>query len=163
MIERYVKIAEKRNLVVKSVLTALCMIGYHGHLGFYEGCSWINHIAYVFCHVNVFHAIVNLFILWEIKNKIPIFGAFLVSISASFLPMYNTVIPTMGLSGFLFASFGILWGRTGRWKDAFVKAMPFIVLTMIIPRTNGLLHLWCFWIGYILGFLQSRIKLRSVG
>lgn len=163
MIEKYAKIVEERSLVVKATLTVLCMVGCRWHIGFYEGCSWINHIVYTFCHTNMFHAIVNLFVLWEIKNRIPILGAFLVSIFASFLPMYNSTIPTMGLSGFLFASFGILWGRTGRWKDAFIKAMPFIVLTMIIPRTNGLLHLWCFWFGYILGSLQSRIKLRSVG
>ena len=78
---------------------------------------------------------------------------------ASLLPMYVSQ-PTMGLSGFLFASFGSMWGRTGLWKDAFKKAMPFIIFTMAVPNVNGLLHFWCFVLGYIVAYCINNIKNR---
>ena len=98
-----------------------------------------NHIIYSFFHVNVFHLAVNLLVLWQIKNRLTPVKAFMVAVAASMLPMYVRE-PTMGLSGFLFAQFGILWGRTGRWKEAAKKAMPFILFTMLLNNVNILLN-----------------------
>ena len=50
---------------------------------------------------------------------------------------------------------GIMWGKTGRWKEAAKKAMPFILFTMLLNDVNGLLHFWCFWLGYSIGFLRK--------
>ena len=136
------------------VLSLACIGGYFLHTGFYDGCPWWNHLVYSFCHANVFHLCINMMVLWSIRNKIPLAEALGVAVVASFLPMYVDGA-TMGLSGFLFAAFGTMWGRTGRWKDAFVKAMPFIVCTMIVPNVNGLLHLYAFWLGYMVGFLRN--------
>ena len=93
-------------------------------------------------------------VLWSIKNKIDVTLSFVAAVAASFLPMFVTE-PTMGLSGFLFATFGIMWGKTGRWKEAAKKAMPFILFTMLLNDVNGLLHFWCFWLGYSIGFLRK--------
>lgn len=93
-------------------------------------------------------------VLWSIKNKIDVTLSFVTAVAASFLPMFVTE-PTMGLSGFLFAAFGVMWGKTGRWREAVKKAMPFILFTMAVPNINGLLHFWCFWLGYSIGFLRK--------
>jgi hypothetical protein len=93
-------------------------------------------------------------VLWSIKNKIDVTLSFVAAVAASFLPMFVTE-PTMGLSGFLFAAFGIMWGKTGRWKEAAKKAMPFILFTMLLNDVNGTLHLYCFWLGYSIGFLRK--------
>ena len=74
---------------------------------------------------------------------------------ASFLPMYMNE-PTMGLSGFLFSAFGLMWGETGRWKEALKAALPFILFTMILSNVNGLLHLYTFLIGFFIGYLHNR-------
>lgn len=87
------------------------------------------------------------------------FTSLAVASAASLLPMYVSQ-PTMGLSGFLFASFGLMWGRTGRWKEALKKAMPFILFTMILSNVNGLLHFWCFVLGYIVAYCINNIKIR---
>lgn len=94
-------------------------------------------------------------VLWSIRNKIRLIQALAIAVVASFLPMYVNA-PTMGLSGFLFASFGIMWGKTGRWLDAAKKAMPFILCTMVIPNVNGLLHLYAFILGYFYGYIVSK-------
>lgn len=95
-------------------------------------------------------------VLWSIKNKIDVTLSFVAAVAASFLPMFVTE-PTMGLSGFLFSALGIMWGKTGRWKEAAKKAMPFILFTMAVPNVNGLLHFWCFFLGYCCSFLWIKI------
>ena len=142
------------SLTTKVFLSVACIGGYFLHIGFYEGCPWWNHLLYSFCHANLFHLCINMMVLWGIRNKIPLVEALGVAVVASFMPLYVDGA-TMGLSGFLFAAFGTMWGKTGRWKDAFKKAMPFIVCTMIVPNVNGSLHLWCFWVGYFVGFLRN--------
>lgn len=141
----------------KIALSVACIAGYFLHTGFYDGCPWWNHLVYSFCHANVFHLGVNLIVLWSIRNRMSVWLALAVAVGASFLPMYVDG-ETMGLSGFLFGAFGIMWGRTGMWKDAFVKAMPFIVCTMIVPNVNGLLHLYAFWLGYFAAFVGRGLK-----
>ena len=136
------------------MLSIICLVLCTWHVGFYPGCPWQNHILYSFFHVNGFHLAVNLLVLWQIKNNMKPVTSLAVASVASLLPMYVSQ-PTMGLSGFLFASYGLMWGRTGLWKEALKKAMPFIICTMAVPNVNGLLHFWCFWLGYSIGFLRK--------
>jgi membrane associated rhomboid family serine protease len=158
------KITEKwtfvrRNFRTKLVLSIICLVLCTWHVGFYPGCPWQNHILYSFFHVNGFHLAVNLLVLWQIRNDMKPVTSLTVATVASLLPMYVSQ-PTMGLSGFLFASFGLMWGRTGRWKEALKKAMPFIICTMAVPNVNGLLHFWCFVLGYIVAYCINNIKIR---
>ena len=150
----YLEAKKIKHCAIKLAITSACLAGYFLHVGFYVGSPWWNHLAYSFCHANLWHLAINMMVLWSIRNRISVFESLAVAVAASFLPMYVDG-STMGLSGFLFSAFGIMWGKTGRLKDAFVKAMPFIVCTMIMPNVNGLLHLWCFWLGYSVGFLHK--------
>lgn len=84
--------------------------------------------------------------------------AFLISFVASYLPMYVSE-PTVGLSGFLFAVFGLMWGKTNRLYDATKTAAPIIIVSMLLPHVNGLLHLYAFALGY----LMNNLILRSFG
>lgn len=71
----------------------------------------------------------------------------MIAVSVSFLPMYVTE-PTMGLSGFLFASIGQMWAQANDTKGMCKVVLPFILITMLIPNVNGLLHLYAFFVGY---------------
>lgn len=86
--------------------------------------------------------------------------ALLIATIASYLPMYVSS-PTVGLSGFLFAAFGQMWGKTGRLLDAAKKVIPFVVITMLIPNMNGLLHLYTFGLGFIIGYLSMFYRHKS--
>lgn len=138
-----------------------CISLYPLHIGFYKGCAWYAHALYNICHVNIFHLLVNLLVLWSIKNKIRPMSSLLIAVFASFLPMYVEE-PTMGLSGFLFASFGQMWGRLGKPLDAMKAALPFILFTMLLHNVNGVLHLWCFTLGYIYMMLVKVVSHKFI-
>lgn len=146
-----------RNMLDKLMLTGLCVMFYFWHVGFSAESPWQQHVLFNFCHVNIFHLIINLCVLWQIQNRIPVVEGLLTSFIASYLPMYVTE-PTMGLSGFLFASFGIMWGKTNRPLDAMKAALPFILFTMIFNNVNGLLHLYTFILGYVSSCVFNKSK-----
>lgn len=158
------KILDRRrkpsSFLAKLVFSILCLVCVPWHIGFYEGCPWQNHLIYSFFHANIFHLAINLIVLWSIRNKLQPLQALAIAIFASYLPMYVSE-PTMGLSGFLFASFGLMWGKTGRWLDAIKKAMPFIGCTMLLPNVNGLLHLYAFCIGFVVQYIIKKATARN--
>lgn len=146
------------NLEDKSLLTLLCLAFYFVHIGFAPDSPWQHHVLFNFCHVNVFHFIINLWVLWQIQNRIPVVGALFIAFLASYLPMYVSE-PTMGLSGFLFAAFGIMWGKTGRVVEAMKQALPFIIITMFLSSVNGLLHLYAFILGFVSSYVLHKLGL----
>ena len=99
----------------------------------------------------------NLFVLWNIKQKMDAVSGFLIAVAASFLPMF-TDKPTVGMSGLLFAMFGIMWGERRNFKGFLKAGMPVILIMMAIPGINGLLHLYCYLFGYIWFELFSYTK-----
>lgn len=62
----------------------------------------------------------------------------------------------MGFSGALFAMAGISWGKIGRFREMCKKCLPFIVITLIIPHINALIHVYCLFLGYLYGFILTE-------
>lgn len=93
-------------------------------------------------------------VLWMIKNKMAVAPAFIIAVIASYLPMYGSS-PTVGMSGMLFAMFGIMWGKINKRKEALRAGLPTIIITMLIPGVNGLLHLYCYLLGIAWGTLRQ--------
>lgn len=142
-------------LTVLSVL----MLSYNVDGGVGSGSGLTSHFTYTFCHANVWHLACNLFVLWSIRNRMATMSAYVIAVAASWLPMWADK-PTVGMSGMLFAMFGIMWGRTGmKWKCA-KAGLPVILVMMLIPNVNGLLHLYCYVIGYVISDLFVRYKFK---
>lgn len=122
----------------------------HWRVG-YVGASDIRaHISYSLFHANVFHLLVNLVCLWSIRGKVRTLPAFMVAVLASYLPQFCDE-PTVGLSGWLFAVFGIMWGEYKHFLQMLKVCLPYVVLTILLPGINGWLHLWCLLLGYLVG------------
>lgn len=133
----------------------ICQIAYDG-VGFADNCNIASHFMYTFQHVNIWHLLCNLLVLWSIRNKMNVIAAYGIAIIASYFPMYVTC-PTSGMSGLLFAMFGIMWGNNGNIRAALRAGMPSVVLTVFLPHVNGLLHLYCYIIGITYGILEKKI------
>ena len=143
----------------KLLLTILSLFGslLHRGIGVLANDSLIPHLTYSFQHANIWHMLANLFVLWNIKQKMNVVSGFLIAVAASFLPMF-TDRSTVGMSGLLFAMFGIMWGERGDFKGCLKAGMPVILIMMLIPDIKGLLHLYCYLVGYIWFKLFSYTK-----
>lgn len=136
---------------IKALLTAVCLVCQVLAVGSPYVPQWLlTHFLYMFVHVNMWHLACNMLVLWSINGRMETCKAVLIAAMASYIPTWYDK-PTLGFSGFLFALFGIMWGRMGVFKDCMKKGLPVILLTMVIPSVNGLIHLYCYVIGYIVG------------
>lgn len=117
----------------------------------------LPHFTYIFMHANIWHMITNLFVLWSVRQKMNVWMGYLIAVGASWLPMW-TDKPTVGMSGMLFAMFGVMWGERGDWKGFIKAGMPVILVMMVIPGINGLIHLYCYVIGFVFLFIRRRIN-----
>lgn len=105
------------------------------------------HFAYSFLHANIWHLLANLLVLWSVRRRMNAIVSYLIAVAASWLPMYADR-PTVGMSGLLFAMFGIMWGDVGDVCGFLKAGMPVIIVMMFLPGVNGLLHLYCYLIGF---------------
>lgn len=142
----------RRSWRSKALLTAVCLVcqAVAGISASDHSSPLLTHFIYMFEHVNVWHFLCNMIVLWSVNGRMETWKAILIAVVASYIPTWYDK-PTLGLSGFLFALFGIMWGRVGRFKDCMKKGLPVIALTIAMPGVNGLIHLYCYVIGYIVG------------
>ena len=155
------------DMVERCVLTAVCVVCVAlPRLGFYDGCAWWRHLVWHFFHANVFHLAGNLLCLWVMKVRVRALRAWAVATAVSWLPcgvwdwsaLWWTDVETVGLSGMLFASFGMAWGEYGDWRVMLRKVLPVVAVTGFLPGMNMWVHLWSFAGGWVLG----RVKIKNM-
>lgn len=141
----------RKNWRSKALLTVCCLVC-QAVVGISASVQepLLAHFLYMFVHVNVWHLICNMLVLWSVRGRMEVSSAMFIAVVASYLPTWYDK-PTLGMSGLLFALFGIMWGRTGRFKECMKKGLPVIGLMLLLPGVNGLIHLYCYLIGYIVG------------
>ncbi len=161
----------KRELIEKCVVTAVLVAVFV----FAPAVGYTNgdierphlHIAYMFCHANIWHLAGNLFVLWILRGKLHLAASMMIAYVFSLLPswsLWGEVGVTMGFSGVLFAICGIKWGIYCRYASAMgklfgrtafrefaMKGLPFALIGILIPHINWCIHLYCMLAGFVYG------------
>ncbi len=160
-----------REKIEKYVVTAVLVACYlfAPAIGYENGDveNTLPHIAYMFCHANVWHLAGNLFVLWIMHGRLYLIPSLVIAFLCSFIPgfsIYGDVGMTMGFSGVLFAIAGIKWGvycmyassmgqifGKSAFHDFLMKALPFAVIGILIPHINWCIHLYCMLLGFVYG------------
>lgn len=127
--------------------------------GLCEGMDWYARFTYQFLHISIWHMLINLWSLWGIATtyKLRIWHlvtAYLISAS----PFFYRDIPTIGLSGLCFSLMGIIWYQVLHAKLYHCWIIGFILIGFLFPGTDARLHLYCYAIGFIIGWLNKPVK-----
>lgn len=159
----------KREMFEKILLTVI-MVGWYIFMpvvGYTEADSdnMLPHFAYMLSHVNIWHLIGNLLVLWIMRGQLYLVQSVVIAFLASLIPAFSIwgdLGMTLGFSGVLFAIGGIKWGvycakKYGRYfsasafHDFALKALPFALIGILIPHLNWCLHLYALVMGYVYG------------
>jgi membrane associated rhomboid family serine protease len=157
--------------IILSVVLITAFILSYGHqaeYGYYKGSGIVSHIIYPFLHANIFHLLGNMLALYFMcRHTKSLFIAYIIAIISSFIA-YSS-LPTIGLSGVVYACVGLLGFLPNKNISKAAKGLflSYIVIGLIIPSLNGTLHLCCVVIGSILfsikkWFYERRKDLRGV-
>ncbi len=151
-------------LLIATLCIVLCFFDIPASsVGIYNGAPLTGVLLYSLFHVNFFHAVLNAWALlcMVFYYKAPLWQlvvAYLIAVSFA-----TTTIPcplTIGMSGVVFALFGMTSFRVIRFVYWQVSMALTIALGFIIPNMNGYLHLYCYAVGVAVGYLHFLIGRR---
>lgn len=125
------------------------------------------HVIFMFAHVSLLHLMLNLFALWSL---IPLYKAFslykmmLIPLSASIAASYFAVmmLPTVGLSGLLYAMIGMLcynMARNGLHRQLFNIIIITTTISIIQSKdhVNVMLHIFSFLFAWIICYMTDEV------
>ncbi len=130
-------------------------------VGIFDGCGLRSRLLYPFFHVSIIHALLN---AWCMLSVVFIYNVSLSRLSFSYavalsIPGYClSAIPTVGLSGLVFALFGSLSFEVKRrlYYQSWMAA--YLAIGFLFPNTNAWVHLYCYIIGLVWALLNKPIK-----
>lgn len=119
---------------------------------------WWTCITANFIHANVFHVAINVFVLamfsfygYRRYNRVAFIGFAIASLAFFVL---RGATPSCGLSGVIFAIYGILVTRCMQRRDLLMSAV--CIAVTFIPPLNGTLHLVCWLVGFLIGLIYAK-------
>ena len=146
----------KPNQVILYVLVLSCaFFGFNPDWGYMSGSPWWSHLTFHFAHGNIFHLAANMLVafLLLLNRKDPWQYwpvCYLIATACSFL--ISTPKPTVGLSGILFAYYGIIFLKDGpKWKPLLHTIIYMAVSCIFASRMAIGLHCICLFIGALAG------------
>jgi len=146
----------KPNQVILYVLVLACAyFGFNADWGYMSGSPWWTHLTFHFAHGNIFHLAANMLVafllLFNRNDKWWLWPvSFLVATACSFI--ISTPKPTVGLSGMLFAYYGIIFLKDGaQWKPLLHTIIYMAVSSLFVTRMAVGLHFICLFIGVLIG------------
>lgn len=161
------KEAKAASLIIVGIVIALRFFEVsNGAVGLFPGNPFWTRFTYQFFHASLLHCVVNcwcllsIVFLYDVSWKTLLVAIIIAATypigKLSFL--YETLVPTVGLSGMCYALLGSLSFRVRRrlyfqgWMAAFIAAGFFF------SGTNAWLHLYCYVLGVFVGFLNKPVK-----
>lgn len=142
-----------------TLLSGICL--FFSPVGFTHDSGIFSHLSFCFFHANVFHFLANIVFLWMMKFPLRLVPAYAISFVCSYVP--SPMLwgfcerPTCGLSGVLFASLGMAWGKYGSFGKMFKYTLLPVLLYGLIPNMNFLMHLYCTLLGYMYENSKSHL------
>lgn len=131
-------------------------------VGIYIGCGLGCRMLYPFYHANVLHATLNAWCLLSVIfiYDISLWRFFLSYIIAVTIPSFClSGIPTVGLSGVVFALFGSISFEVQRKAYYQLWMLAYLVAGFLFPNTNALVHLYCYMAGGAVALLNKPVKI----
>ena len=138
------------------VVVACCYFGFDPSWGYCSGSPWWTHFTFQFAHGNVFHLAANMLVVMVLASRNDALWIWPVSFAISSLCslFVSTPNPTVGLSGMLFAFYGIIFLKYGpQWKPLLQTCVFMVVSCFFVSRMAVGLHFMSLFGGCMVGGL----------
>lgn len=147
----------KPNTTILYILVLACaFFDFNPEWGYMSGSPWWAHLTFHFAHGNIFHLAANMLVVFMLllnrKDKLWLWPvSLIVATLCSFI--ISTPIPTVGLSGTLFAYYGIIFIKDGPQLKPFIHTLIYLAVSCIFAsRMATGLHFICLFMGALVGF-----------
>lgn len=142
-------------------------------VGIYAGCGTTSRLLYTFFHAGMVHAVINVWCLlsvvfiydislWRLLLSYSIAATIPIdTLTQLITPHSSLLIPSVGLSGLVFALFGSISFEVERKVYYQLWMIAYIIIGFLFPNTNAWLHLYCYLAGGIVALLNKPIIINK--
>ena len=137
---------------------AECVLSFFNFgIGLHDGCSVTDRMLYPFLHANIFHALLNLLVLWQCVKAFPRWKAlvafYIIAISYP-LPSEH---PIVGLSGLLYAYMGYIEPMVRDKLRYNLLIVIYLLVGILIPNMAVGIHVYCYAAGLLWVYLNAPV------
>lgn len=138
------------------IVLLVSLICYDG-MGLYDGCNILQRITYPVFHQNIFHALINLWVLNQCLCSIPcgwnVFVFYLIAVSYPFA----SATPIIGLSGLVYAYMGYIAPRVEKKVKYNLTILFYMLIGFVFPNMAIGVHIYCYILGSLWGYLNAPL------
>lgn len=121
--------------------------------------SWWTHFSFLFFHADLIHLLANCYAFYYFYSTW-LYGRYTLAVSCSIAILSSffadSITPTLGFSGVVFALIGIN-GAYYTSRSYFISSGIILAIGLLLPFINGLMHLICFCVGVVLSYAYKTI------
>lgn len=152
------------SLLITAFVICIYLFGTHDYLavGIYSNCALSCRILYPLFHANILHTILNTWCLLSVVFIYDISLWRLISsyiIAATIPSLFLSNVPTIGLSGVVFALFGAISFEVKRKLYYQLWMIAYLTVAFFFPNTNAWIHLYCYIAGLAIAVLNKPVKI----
>lgn len=163
------KAAKVTSLMVSVML--VCMALFHNisdweTVGLSTGCGIECRMLYPFYHAGILHALLNVWCMLSIVfiYDVSVWRLLIAYLIAVTIPGFCiSAVPTVGLSGAIFALYGSISFEVSRKTYFQLWMIMYLALGFIFPNTNAWIHLYCYLAGLMVALLNKPVRSRHHG
>lgn len=154
---------EKKATIAVHVLIYLLTFNSFSSFGFSSGSPWWTCLTYPFFHATIWHLAGNMYAAFlllsdrQVPSRILLPVLYVIAVLGAFIVKPFTGLPTVGLSGALFAMGGINFYGNTTWRMA-ASCVFALALGYVLPGIAGHIHLVCFILGFLFMVFYQPIR-----
>lgn len=130
-------------------------------VGLSSGCGIECRMLYPFYHAGILHALLNVWCMLSIVfiYNVSMWRLLIAYFIAVTIPDFCiSAVPTVGLSGVIFALYGSISFEVSRKTYFQLWMVTYLALGFMFPNTNAWLHLYCYLTGLMVALVNKPVR-----
>lgn len=150
----------REHYILYALALLVASFGYDARFAYCNGSEWWTHLTFHFAHGNIFHLAANLLAMFYLSMRKDGLWVWIVSYIAATLCSFIACSDkhTLGLSGFIFVYYGIIFMKESNWKNLLTTLIYMAVSCAFARKMAIYLHFICLFFGVLIGGFSAAIK-----
>lgn len=127
------------------------------NVGLYDRCSILQRLSYPLFHQNVFHALVNIYVMHQCYRTMPTLKGILIFYAFAISYPFLSATPIIGMSGMVYAYMGYIAPYVKNKVKYNVTIIAYISFGLFIPCMAIGVHIYCYVIGLLWSYLNAPL------
>lgn len=148
---------EETALFVWYIVIIALSLSSNNNVGLFDGCSILQRLSYPLFHQNVFHALLNIYVMHQCYRAMSTLKGILIFYAFAISYPFSLTTPIVGMSGIVYAYMGYIAPYVKNKVKYNVTIIAYISFGLFIPCMAIGVHIYCYVIGLLWSYLNAPL------